>query len=203
MPAIARNCLLCEAPFTTNPRTPGQGYCSKRCQGRVARARNRETIAKAKKDWYEKNKERRKEYDRAYHEANKEKISKRTAEWKKANREHLNALARKRHEERKNDPAYLEARRRRAKEAYDKKVANNPNWFKERYAADEAFRQKVRARALAHAHFGKIHREPCEGCGHALADMHHDDYSKPTEVRWLCRPCHQEWHRLHPEVLEE
>jgi protein-arginine kinase activator protein McsA len=35
----------------------------------------------------------------------------------------------------------------------------------------------------------------CEGCGQQRSvDAHHDDYSKPLSVRWLCRACHQEHH---------
>ena len=30
---------------------------------------------------------------------------------------------------------------------------------------------------------------------------HHDDYSKPLEVRWLCVSCHKQWHSLHGEGL--
>jgi len=30
-------------------------------------------------------------------------------------------------------------------------------------------------------------------------DGHHDDYSKPLEVRWLCRRCHQAHHAMNPD----
>ena len=37
---------------------------------------------------------------------------------------------------------------------------------------------------------GKLAPEPCEVCGVASAQAHHDDYSKPLDVRWLCRLHH-------------
>lgn len=42
---------------------------------------------------------------------------------------------------------------------------------------------------------GKIVRGSCEVCGAAKAEGHHDDYSKPLDVRWLCRKHHMEQHR--------
>lgn len=43
---------------------------------------------------------------------------------------------------------------------------------------------------------GDLVRQPCEtrACGRK-ADAHHEDYSKPLEVRWLCRGCHMRTHK--------
>ena len=53
-------------------------------------------------------------------------------------------------------------------------------------------RAKDNARSMAGVALrrGKIKREPCARCGHQPAEMHHEDYSQPLEVVWLCRPCH-------------
>jgi len=47
---------------------------------------------------------------------------------------------------------------------------------------------------------GRLVRGSCEICGNANAHGHHDDYSKPFEVRWLCRQHHDEWHRRHGQA---
>lgn len=42
---------------------------------------------------------------------------------------------------------------------------------------------------------GKLQRLPCEVCGTTKAHAHHDDYSKPLVVRWLCAVHHAEHHK--------
>ena len=56
--------------------------------------------------------------------------------------------------------------------------------------------QKLRANATIQTNVkrGKIDRKPCEVCGSEKADAHHDDYSRPMDVRWLCRTHHAAVH---------
>ena len=41
---------------------------------------------------------------------------------------------------------------------------------------------------------GRLSRQPCEKCGDHAAEAHHDDYSRPDAVRWLCKRHHVEHH---------
>lgn len=70
------------------------------------------------------------------------------------------------------------------------------------YRSKEArIAQHCLARAVK---IGKVTRPTqCENCGdsptptkgRSLIQGHHDDYSKPLDVRWLCTLCHAEVHR--------
>jgi hypothetical protein len=57
-------------------------------------------------------------------------------------------------------------------------------------------RRAANARSYANVYQrrGKLKPRPCRRCGSKKAEKHHEDYSKPLEVTWLCRPCHTALH---------
>lgn len=61
----------------------------------------------------------------------------------------------------------------------------------------ETDRTKIEARqAVVRAiRSGVLTRGPCEVCGATPADAHHEDYSRPLDVRWLCERHHGAAHR--------
>jgi hypothetical protein len=66
-------------------------------------------------------------------------------------------------------------------------------------SAEQHFRDNARSYANVYKQRGKLSPQPCEVCGSLEVEMHHDDYSKPLQVRWFCRPHHLDlgaWHQL-------
>ena len=62
----------------------------------------------------------------------------------------------------------------------------------------EKNRDKARAHSIFHAgiRHGSVCIEPCLVCGEFNAYAHHDDYSKPLVVSWVCPTHHTELHEL-------
>jgi len=58
--------------------------------------------------------------------------------------------------------------------------------YPDRYKAHTALNNAVRD--------GKIKRKACEVCGNKKSHAHHEDYSKPLDVKWLCALHHQREH---------
>lgn len=90
-----------------------------------------------------------------------------------------------------NDPEKDRRRRAAYRASHQEPTAFERDPFKD--MARRKLRNAVRA--------GKIVRpEMCEDCGQACNPHgHHEDYSKPLDVIWVCRECHGKRHRKYPE----
>lgn len=113
-----------------------------------------------------------------------------------------NALKIKEYEKNRSDlPHRIKARKEyvsseRGKEvikSLTKKHRNkNPVKYKARTALNNAIRD------------GRVMKlDYCENCGQTEKRVlgHHNDYSKPLEVTWLCDKCHIQWHKENGEGL--
>lgn len=71
------------------------------------------------------------------------------------------------------------------------------------YANTKAYRKRNKEKIACHNYvamaikFGHLIRpETCDRCkNNCTPQAHHNDYTKPLEVVWLCRKCHGEEHR--------
>lgn len=64
--------------------------------------------------------------------------------------------------------------------------------------------QNRAARAVNYAiSTGKLTRQPCEICGERQVHAHHDDYSQPLNIRWLCHSHHRLHHVKAAELSEQ
>ncbi len=78
--------------------------------------------------------------------------------------------------------------------ARKKKYYDNPGSdFKRKTKYYEKYKARV---ALYNAiYLGNVERKPCEVCGSNKVHGHHEDYSKPLDVKWLCVEHHTDRHR--------
>lgn len=73
-------------------------------------------------------------------------------------------------------------------------VSNDNMRYRRRSKAAHPIEERARALVAQSVRTGKLVRLPCEHCGAAKANGHHEDYSKPLVVIWLCRVCHDKEH---------
>ena len=104
--------------------------------------------------------------------------------------------------ERAKESRRSERGRAEAKRRMDEAKAR-PGWYEKKREANRVWREGNRHKTFAEKEarvafqLGLIPREGCEVCGEH-AEMHHDDYIKTLEIRWLCSRHHREWHADHP-----
>lgn len=103
-------------------------------------------------------------------------------EWRKKHPEYYRLIYTKKREY---HSQYAKAWRRENPDYRKKRFEAHPEEY-EKHVAREKFGIAVRK--------GLIKRLPCERCKSTTVEGHHPDYSRPLEVRWLCRPHHRELH---------
>jgi len=119
----------------------------------------------------------------------------RSSEWRKENLERVKENSRKRAK----DPAVKAARKRSMQSAEAKARAREAvRRYRERKPMVDVAHRFIR---LAVAK-GILKRESeCSVCSSSdRVEAHHDDYTKPEVVRWLCKSCHEEWHRTNKPI---
>lgn len=108
-------------------------------------------------------------------------------QWRRANPERVASMSKKYWKDRPKENIRLAARR------YQAKIQSDPEHLLKKKAWRKLF-NSVKA--------GKISRLPCEVCGDPKVDAHHADYSKPLEVRWLCRQHHTHLHKGRISIIQ-
>lgn len=60
----------------------------------------------------------------------------------------------------------------------------------------QVLKESVRGLTRNYIKMGILTKGQCEVCGiNENIEAHHDDYTKPLEIRWLCRKHHREFHK--------
>lgn len=170
------------------------------------RARCKKCCAELSKIYREKNPEKGAKYQAEYRKKNPEKIKK----WwdsKKDDKEFQEKRKKQQQDWRKNNPEYYsewywknENYRKKKKEYHKKWLEKNRDSQKEASKLHKKRNpEKVRARDLLRkaVYYGKIEKPSfCQKCKKIKnrIEGHHEDYSKPYDVVWLCVSCHRKLH---------
>lgn len=84
---------------------------------------------------------------------------------------------------------------------YDRERSKAPNAVKRRTQATKEWRKKNPEKYKAHNVLNnavrgkKISKQPCCICGSEKTEAHHEDYSKPLNVIWVCSLHHHDLHK--------
>ncbi len=138
----------------------------------------------------------RKEYMREWRKRNRKRLADNQAKWRESHPERSKEINRKSRNKRvARDPTAETARIREWKRANPanvrKHVARHRAAHPEKRRARELVQTAVRSGFL-------VKPDKCEECGKETPSRglhgHHEDYTKPLEVHWLCRKCHHTTH---------
>ncbi len=101
---------------------------------------------------------------------------------------------------RRQDPAYRAKQKiwaanwyRANKDSPDRLARKAENERRRRSDPGHTVRIRARQQTRNAIRRGNLVKEPC-ACGNPDTQAHHEDYSRPLDVEWLCRDCHDARH---------
>lgn len=102
---------------------------------------------------------------------------------------------------------YGRNRYKRVPEEYSEKsrkyrLENNEkyNECRKKWRKENVHKTKAHSNLHTAVENGSVVKKPCMICGNITVEGHHEDYSKPLEVLWLCKKHHHEKHRIHNRI---
>ena len=108
--------------------------------------------------------------------------------WREENKEHCLEYSRKYREKNKDKINTYLKKYRSENETYKLKHRKDAKRHRIKYP------EEIKARNLANRKLKE--NKMCELCNNVLArEKHHQDYSKPLKVKWLCIACHKKIHK--------
>lgn len=191
-----------ETEFNTN-RWVKRGFdaaCKicKRDEKRRYKLKNREKVLQSGREYgrkrYHENKEKELERTRLWRESNPEKYKESCRKSAaKTYQKHKEKILQRCKEYRENNREKVKASQRAWKSKNRDKVKSNRAEYEKRYPEKSTAYRAIN-NAVA---YGKLFKPSnCSQCGYeGHIEGHHPDYSKPLEVIWLCRECHNREHQ--------
>lgn len=154
------------------------------------RKRDSEEFLKRERELYYKNHEKNLNRAKKWREENRNKTRESTSKWQKNNREKIKEYVNKNKEKQKE---YAKRSREKNPGRFKENIRKNIKLDRERYPE----KNKARKLLFSALRVGFLIRPTaCTKClTECKPEGHHTDYSKPLDVIWLCRECHNKEHR--------
>jgi len=97
-------------------------------------------------------------------------------------------VAKQEYKRRNREKHRLQAKEHHRRNREKRKIQSKKRYHKN---PEKTLAQLKARRAIAS---GELVKEPCIFCGDVNVHGHHEDYTKPLEVTWLCKSHHQQVH---------
>jgi len=154
------------------------------------------------KKWYQENKERISTKQKVYFQKHKERYHQQIKNWYEKNKEKLNENRRQKYWENHMEQLirgrnYYLKNKKQISEKMKRLRIENPEKFRgwyNKYNKNNPLKQK--ARSLANYYIKIPENQNCEVCKvNKAIERHHEDYSKPFEVNFVCHRCNKKFDR--------